>query len=341
MAFLLYGAAWVLARSMSGQSRSALFVIIAGALLFRITLLDIGINSCSNAGEMLSAVRSDLQGESLGYRRFVLFDDDVWRYLWDGHVSAAGLNPYQFPPNAPELDGLSRPESPSRLWTEIRARVNHPDLSTVYPPLAQLVFRFACWVAPGSVLAFKCIACLLDLIAAIFIALTLRALKYPVTSVVLYAWNPLVLTMIAGSGHIDALVAATIAATAYFVVRKNREMAAICFALSVLGKIAPIILIFLMMRRLRWKGTLLAVLVLIGMYLPYSSGGVAWRSLVFFAYTWQFNSGWFHLMERLMSFLSSDPSYAARIVSGVIILALAIRLALRDKGTVESFLSAA
>jgi alpha-1,6-mannosyltransferase len=161
------------------------------------------------------------------------------------------------------------------------------------------------------------------------------------TSVMLYAWNPLVLTMIAGSGHIDALVAATIAATAYFVVRKNREMAAICFALSVLGKIAPIILIFLMMKRLHWKGTLLAVLVLIGMYLPYSSGGVAWRSLFFFAYTWQFNSGWFHLMERLMSFLSSDPSYAARIISGVIILALAIRLALRDKGSVESFLSAA
>ena len=31
---------------------------------------------------------------------------DIWRYLWDGRVANAGINPYRYPPNAPELRRL-------------------------------------------------------------------------------------------------------------------------------------------------------------------------------------------------------------------------------------------
>ena len=31
---------------------------------------------------------------------------DVYRYLWDGHVQAAGINPYRYVPEADELSGL-------------------------------------------------------------------------------------------------------------------------------------------------------------------------------------------------------------------------------------------
>ena len=51
---------------------------------------------------------------------------DVWRYLWEGRVAAAGGNPYVTAPDAPSLVGL-RDEG----W----ARVHHRDVPTVYPPL--------------------------------------------------------------------------------------------------------------------------------------------------------------------------------------------------------------
>ena len=31
---------------------------------------------------------------------------DIYRYIWDGRVQAAGINPYRFVPNAPELAQL-------------------------------------------------------------------------------------------------------------------------------------------------------------------------------------------------------------------------------------------
>ena len=32
--------------------------------------------------------------------------DDFYRYAWDGRVQAAGVDPYRYPPTAPELDRL-------------------------------------------------------------------------------------------------------------------------------------------------------------------------------------------------------------------------------------------
>ncbi|HEX9017253.1 MAG TPA: hypothetical protein VF960_14780, partial [Chloroflexota bacterium] len=37
--------------------------------------------------------------------------DDVYRYVWDGKVIAAGIDPYAYPPAAPELSALRDP-----LW---------------------------------------------------------------------------------------------------------------------------------------------------------------------------------------------------------------------------------
>jgi hypothetical protein len=339
--FALYGIACLLSRNGFGRERNALFVIAAGALLFRVTLLGIGVNSSPEALGTPRGLRSDVQGESVVHGHLFLFDDDLWRYLWDGHVSAAGVNPYQYPPNDPSLDQLPD-TTQGRRWSEIRSRVNHPDLPTVYPPLAQLVFRFAHWIAPGSILAFKSIVCLVDLIAALFIALTLRAMNCAMTGVVLYAWNPLVITMIAGSGHIDALAATAIAATIYFLVRKRPKIAGVTLALAVAGKLAPVVLLPLMIKRLRWRGTAIFLVALLGIYLPFSGAASVLRNLGVYVYQWQFNSGWFHTLNWLLSFVVSDPSYVARVMSGFIILAVTLWLALHNRqGILEQFLSSA
>ena len=60
------------------DQRSALLIILAGAVAMRLALL------------------------------FVepYLSSDIYRYIWDGRVQAAGINPYRYVPKAPELAQL-------------------------------------------------------------------------------------------------------------------------------------------------------------------------------------------------------------------------------------------
>jgi alpha-1,6-mannosyltransferase len=83
---------------------TALVIILAGAVLFRVALLP--------AGSTLS--------------------DDVYRYQWDGRAQRAHLNPYVVFPNSPDLDWLQNPVHPEPPGEET---------PTIYPPLSELTYR--------------------------------------------------------------------------------------------------------------------------------------------------------------------------------------------------------
>ena len=72
-------------------------------------------------------------------------DDDVHRYVWDGRVQRLGYNPYTVIPADPALAALHTPETRG---------LNHPELSSPYPPGAELFFR-AVAAIHESVFAFK------------------------------------------------------------------------------------------------------------------------------------------------------------------------------------------
>lgn len=115
--------------------------------------------------------------------------DDVWRYLWEGLVQAVGHSPYDLPPNAPELAFL-RPE----WWSQI----NHPGVTAIYPPVAQLGFRLLATIAPAVIL-FK-----LAFTAADLAILRMLARRFGRLATLSYAWNPLVIYAFAGGGHYDS-----------------------------------------------------------------------------------------------------------------------------------------
>jgi glycosyltransferase involved in cell wall biosynthesis len=115
--------------------------------------------------------------------------DDIWRYLWEGHIQNLGFSPYNFPPNASEL-------IPYR--TDWWVLMNHPDTSAIYPPLTQLGFRALAAVST-SVLLFKLAFVLADL----GVCWLLRK-DWGDRRTILYAWNPLVIYSFAGGGHYDS-----------------------------------------------------------------------------------------------------------------------------------------
>jgi hypothetical protein len=336
--FLLYGAAYLVLRNYRASPAKPLTLVLVGAILFRLTLLLVGLPPNTTPEEKMSRLRADVRSQAVTYDSYLLFDNDIWRYLWDGHVSANGLNPYRLAPRSPGLDYLANPSDGSALWADIRANVNHPDVPTIYPPFAQLIFRMGHAVAPGSVLIMKLLLVSWDLLTVLIVVLALRVMHRPVTDVVLYAWNPLVIKAIAGSGHVDAVLAALLVATVYFVLRGSRSLAAVAWGLSILVKISPIILLPFLIRRIGWKRSGLGIAVVIIGYAPYFDAKTnPFMGLLTFASEWQFNSGFFSLIEWLASPLNSDPVVLAKVAATLTLLAVMIWLIRLDDGAGQTF----
>ena len=118
-----------------------------------------------------------------------LLSTDIFRYVWDGRVQAAGINPYLYVPAAPELAACAtRGRAGARSMRNInRAETAH----TIYPPGAQALFAAIAQVW-SSIWGVKLAMLLFDLVAAGAALLLLRAARQPLALVLIYAWNPLV-----------------------------------------------------------------------------------------------------------------------------------------------------
>jgi hypothetical protein len=332
--FAIYGMAALILRRVSDQ-RGALFVIATGAVLFRLTLLPAGLPTDGGWKETLATLRADASGAAVAYERFQLYDDDLWRYLWDGHVQARGVNPYLYAPKSEKLDQLA---NASEIWSGIRDNINYADTPTIYPPLAQLVFRFAHALAPGSVLLMKSLIVMFDLLAAFLLALALRASGQRMSLVLLYAWNPLVIKVFAGSGHIDALLVAAVAALIYFIARRRHAAAAAMLGLAVLAKLSPVVLLPFVMKRAGWRYALLTGAVIVIGFLPFISAGAAmFDGFQQFAREWQFNAGPFAFAQWLTGFFTTEATTVARAICGLLIITIVAWLIRRDDGQPESF----
>ena len=141
--FCLSLAAFVLAR----RAARAVVVIVAFAAVFRVILVFAGLP----ADRRIEAAVDDLASRAVGVQPFLLYDNDVWRYLWDGHVGSCGINPYGFSPN--EIEDRTPDDAcplESDLWWDVFDRVYFPDYRTIYPPVAQVYFRALHALAPAS-----------------------------------------------------------------------------------------------------------------------------------------------------------------------------------------------
>jgi len=123
--------------------------------------------------------------------------DDMFRYIWDGRVQAAGINPYRYASNARKLADLRD----DVIWPSM----NRPKAVTIYPPGAQIVFAATWRVFPDSVLGMKLVMIASTLLAGWLLVKLLQALHQPPERVLIFLWSPLLVFEIAHSAHVDAL----------------------------------------------------------------------------------------------------------------------------------------
>ena len=84
----------------------------------------------------------------------IYLSSDLYRYLWDGRVQLAGVNPYRYAPSAPELAHLGD--------GEVHQHINRPAARTIYPPATQWLFALAAALAPGSVVGWRLLLLLFE-----------------------------------------------------------------------------------------------------------------------------------------------------------------------------------
>ncbi|MEN3329611.1 MAG: hypothetical protein V7638_4418 [Acidobacteriota bacterium] len=226
-------AAWIVSRARS--SGSTLLIVIAFAVVFRLSILF--------APPYLS--------------------DDIYRYIWDGRVQAAGINPYRYIPAAPELAHL-RDET-------IYPKINRKDWAhTIYPPVAQVVFFLTTRISE-SVTWMKATMLLFELVIFWAVVRLLTLLNRPRQLLLMYAWHPLVIWEFAGSGHVDAISIAFIALAFLAWQRKSDLGAGVTLACATLVKLFPIVLAPALLKR--WRiAPVLATTIIFG-YLAYISVG--------------------------------------------------------------------
>ena len=234
------------------------------------------------------------------------FEDDFYRYLWDGYRFAQDGTPYGAAPEAFFTD----PAVPA-AFQAVLDQVNYPELPTIYGPATQLVFLAAYAVRPASVAALQGVLVLVDLLA---IGLLLR--MAPARGVLLYAWCPLVVKEIAFTAHPDG-VAVCVVLAAVLLARGGRlKAAAACLALGVGAKVLALLMVPLVLVRggaVHW-GIFGGVLGLL--YLPFVwQGGTDLATLAVFAREWEFNAALYGLLTPWM------PAGAARIACGVAVAA--------------------
>ncbi len=125
--------------------------------------------------------------------------DDMYRYIWDGRVQAAGLSPYAYPPGAPQVAALHPPDDP--IWPHI----NRKGAITIYPPGAEVFFAGVYRLGPESLTAMKAALAAVDLAVGLALALLLARLGLSPLRGLVYAWAPLPIVEFAGSGHVEVL----------------------------------------------------------------------------------------------------------------------------------------
>ena len=191
--------------------------------------------------------------------------DDIYRYVWDGRVQAAGINPYRYIPADEALAGL-RDE---KIYPNINRR---ETAHTIYPPIAEAVFLLVTRISE-SVTWMKAVMVGFEAVAVWALVQLLMSFGFARQRVLIYAWHPLGIWEFAGSGHLDAMVIAFVA-LALLARRKRREISGGFFlACATCVKLFPAVLFPALYLRRSWKMALAFAATILIAYLPYLSVG--------------------------------------------------------------------
>jgi alpha-1,6-mannosyltransferase len=280
-------------------------------------------------------------GIGIALRIYVLLFDpllssDIFRYVWDGRVQAAGINPYRY---FPAHDAVAHLRD-ATIFPEI----NRPDYAvTIYPPVAEFFFLIVTRIGENvSVMRLALLGC--EAVSVTLIMLFLRRMERSTTRVVAYFWHPLPIWEIANSGHVDALAVALMLLGLWVGLTGRAMRGAVLIALGMLVKpyVAPALAP--LWRPWDWKMPLIVIAIIALCYLPYLS--VGWGVFGFLTKGYLTEEGivsgndlWLLSVWRLAFGAHRGDLIAYAAVAALILLFMALSAGRRPNRTIASSLA--
>ena len=215
---------------------------------------------------------------------------DSARYAWDGIVQHAGVSPYAHTPQSTALSGLRPdwlfPDKVNGTCDDIKPRfrglgdgadghctaINRPDVTTIYPPMAQLWFAAVRAFVPATAqyMPFQVAGLLLSLVVTVALVVVLRKTGRPTWWAALWAWSPLVASEAVTNSHVDALGAALATAGAVLVAFGRPIWGGIALGAATATKLIPAIVYPPLLGRGRaWWAIPIGIAVFGLLYVPY------------------------------------------------------------------------
>lgn len=249
---------------------------------------------------------------------------DAYRYVWDGQTVLQDGNPYVLAPEeAFESQAAPAVDLPGAGRT-VYERINYPDVPTIYPPLAQLLFYASQVATPWQLGGWKGLLLAADVATFVLLVLTLARLRRPLAWVIVFAWSPLALKEITNSLHLDAFVVLGMAAFACALVHGRVRTAFAALAAMTLLKLFAVALVPLLVAYARRRdartcvqGIALYSGLVVAAYLPWiGAGAQLFDGLTAFAQGWQRN-------DSLFTVVALVAGEGARVVCALLMLLVA------------------
>ena len=238
------------------------------------------------------------------------FSDDYFRYLWEGWVVGNGANPYAFSPGSPWLDGLDH---------AMRERVNYPDLPTVYPPLAMMLFSI-CSRFADPLWAWKIVLFAAELGTALLLQRRLQVAGVDRGMILIYLWNPLILLEVHRNAHVDGAAILFLVMAACLLSRQRFWPSFAAVIAAILTKLTALVAIPYYGWKRRRHVLPLALLLFAAIafaYLPFlpDRQGSLWISVVEYGKRWRFNDFFFSGLMALCDDLEVAKAIIALFVT--------------------------
>jgi hypothetical protein len=213
--------------------------------------------------------------------------DDIYRYVWDGRVLNHGINPYRYAPSAAELAPLR-----DSLYTQI----NNRDVGTPYAPLTLAAFALFQRIG-DSVPVFKLGFIIADCLIMFVLLRLFERTSIPRVNLLVYAWNPLVVVEIAGSGHSDPLAVLLLLIAINIAMAKRPWTATAGLTLALLGKYFTVAVVPLFWRNFKGGAW---IMIPVGMVAAFAAFSPSVENHVLSLATvfqhWRFNDSLFALV---------------------------------------------
>jgi hypothetical protein len=263
---------------------------------------------------------------------FPQLSDDYARFVWDGRLLANGYNPFFYLPETI----MQNHYPPTSVDPGLYNVLNSQEYYTCYPPLLQVIFGISARIFPhsltGNLIVLRLFSFIAELGSLVLFWKILQYFKKSTKTILLYAFNPLVIAELMGNFHYEGVVIFFLLAAYYYLLKQKNNTSALLFAGAVLTKLVPLIFLPVILSYLGLKIGLQYCLIVGALFvlawMPFLDSSVIqkfWSSIDSFFVESEYNAGIYYIVRWVVAYFTHENMIQLNgpiltILSGVLIL---------------------